>query len=77
MTKYGHFLTRKQVQTIIDAVDENDDGEVDYNEFLVSKIKTKYQLNLNFTAHGSATNSDPESRRNTITVFDSIYSHLN
>ena len=36
MTKYGHFLTRKQVQAIIDAVDENDDGEVDYNEFLVS-----------------------------------------
>ena len=36
MTKYGHFLTRKQVQAVIDAVDENEDGEVQYDEFLVS-----------------------------------------
>ncbi|CAG5109928.1 Oidioi.mRNA.OKI2018_I69.chr2.g4397.t1.cds [Oikopleura dioica] len=34
MTKYGHFLTRKQVQTMVDAVDVNGDGEIDYGEFL-------------------------------------------
>ena len=28
--------TRKQVQAIIDAIDINEDGEVDYQEFLVS-----------------------------------------
>ena len=35
MTKHGHFLTRKQVASMIAAVDENGDGEIDYNEFLV------------------------------------------
>ena len=33
---YRTNQTRKQVQAIIDAIDINDDGEVDYQEFLVS-----------------------------------------
>ena len=36
MTRHGHFLTRKQVAIMIEAVDANDDGEIDYHEFLVS-----------------------------------------
>ena len=36
MTRHGRFLTRRQVAMMIDAVDINDDGEIDYSEFLVS-----------------------------------------
>ena len=36
MTAHGHFLTRKQVASMIAAVDDNGDGEIDYNEFLVN-----------------------------------------
>ena len=35
---HGHFLTRKQVSVMIQAVDVNDDGEIDYHEFLVSLV---------------------------------------
>ena len=35
MTNRGQFLTRKQVKSMIDEVDVNDDGEIDYSEFLV------------------------------------------
>ena len=36
MTRHGRFLTRRQVQMMVDAVDVNGDGEIDYAEFLVS-----------------------------------------
>ena len=39
MTRHGRFLTRRQVSMMIDAVDVNDDGEIDYEEFLVSIIR--------------------------------------
>lgn len=38
MTRHGRFLTRRQVAMMIDAVDINDDGEIDYAEFLVSSV---------------------------------------
>ena len=38
MTRHGRSLTRKQVAMMIDAVDINDDGEIDYSEFLVSSL---------------------------------------
>jgi len=38
MTRHGRFLTRRQVAMMIDAVDINDDGEIDYSEFLVSSL---------------------------------------
>ena len=36
MTRHGRFLPRRQVQMMVDAVDVNGDGEIDYGEFLVS-----------------------------------------
>ena len=41
MTRHGRFLTRRQVAMMIDAVDINDDGEIDYSEFLVSLTTLK------------------------------------
>ena len=38
MTNRGQFLTRKQVAKMINEVDANDDGEIDYSEFLVRTI---------------------------------------
>lgn len=38
MTRHGRFLTRRQVQMMVDAVDVNGDGEIDYAEFLVNLI---------------------------------------
>ena len=38
MTRHGRFLTRRQVAMMIDAVDINDDGEIDYSEFLVCSL---------------------------------------
>ena len=35
MTRHGRFLTRRQVQMMVDAVDVNGDGEIDYAEFLM------------------------------------------
>merc|ERR1712150_435682 len=35
MTRHGRFLTRRQVQMMVDAVDVNGDGEIDYGEFLM------------------------------------------
>ena len=34
----GHFLNKKQINLMIQAVDVNDDGQIDYHEFLVSLI---------------------------------------
>ena len=50
MTRHGRFLTRRQVAMMIDAVDVNDDGEIDYEEFLVS-LTLKFLMNFekNFT----------------------------
>ena len=39
MTRHGRFLTRRQVAMMIDAVDVNDDGEIDYEEFLVNLLR--------------------------------------
>ena len=36
MTRHGRFLTPRQVQMMVDAIDANGDGEIDYAEFLVS-----------------------------------------
>ena len=41
MTRHGRFLTRRQVQMMVDAVDVNGDGEIDYGEFLVSNSQSK------------------------------------
>ena len=49
MTRHGRFLTRRQVSMMIDAVDVNDDGEIDYEEFLVSIVK-----HWNFTVISSS-----------------------
>ena len=35
MTRHGRFLTRRQVDMMVGAVDVNGDGEIDYHEFLV------------------------------------------
>ena len=43
MTRHGRFLTRRQVAMMIDAVDINDDGEIDYSEFLVSSLIQPYK----------------------------------
>ena len=43
MTRHGRFLTRRQVAMMIDAVDINDDGEIDYSEFLVSSLTQPYK----------------------------------
>ena len=43
MTRHGRFLTRRQVSMMIDAVDVNDDGEIDYEEFLV-KIALNFEI---------------------------------
>ena len=49
MTRHGRFLTRRQVQMMVDAVDVNGDGEIDYAEFLVSfKDFLKHLLKLYF-----------------------------
>lgn len=34
MTRHGRFLTRRQVDMMVGAVDVNGDGEIDYHEFL-------------------------------------------
>ena len=44
MTRHGHFLTRKQVSVMIQAVDANDDGEIDYHEFLVRLSITDWRV---------------------------------
>ena len=35
MTRHGRFLTPRQVQMMVDAIDANGDGEIDYAEFLM------------------------------------------
>jgi hypothetical protein len=49
MTRHGRFLTRRQVQMMVDAVDVNGDGEIDYAEFLVSLNLAKSILNALFS----------------------------
>ncbi|CAG5112039.1 Oidioi.mRNA.OKI2018_I69.chr2.g6298.t1.cds [Oikopleura dioica] len=45
MTRHGRFLTRRQVQMMVDAVDVNGDGEIDYGEFLNGKeLNSAFQL---------------------------------
>ena len=49
MTRHGRFLTRRQVQMMVDAVDVNGDGEIDYAEFLVSsKMYSKSTFKIIF-----------------------------
>ena len=55
MTSHGRFLTKRQVQQTVDAVDINGDGVIDYSEFLVRNFRYKYSgVRISHQVHNSS-----------------------